>query len=201
LAPLTTQSNERASRAQYALTELFHDITLIWDIRNTEGNNQQYFCLNRPRLLSHWPERNPDIIFPETSINYHEYRKMWWEFAQKEDMIIMVKFGSINSATAGRPPIWIADWWRDFGLNKEAIDPYILGSCISLTAVRDLYLQGPNDGEILRMFILNHFQWGIKSKTILQIINGVPFIVRKNLYKMWDTLHYPERFSSFIEND
>lgn len=157
--------------------------------------------MNRPRLLFHWPERNPDIIFPETSLNYHEYRKLWWEFAQQEDFLILVKFGSVNSATAGRLPIWIADWWRDFGLNKGAIDPHILSSYTSISVVRDLFFQGPNDGEILRHFILNHFQWAIKSRTILQMINGLPFIARKIYTKSWDTLHYLERFSSFIEND
>jgi hypothetical protein len=113
----------------------------------------------------------------------------------------MVKFGCVNSSTAGRPPVWIADWWKDFGLNKEAIDPHILSSFVPLSTVRDLYYQGPNDGEILRMFILNHYQWGIKSKTVLQRINGALFIVRKIYTKSWDTLQYPDRFSSFIEND
>jgi hypothetical protein len=36
-----------------------------------------------------------------------------------EDIIFLVKFGSVNTSTAGRPPIWLADWWKDFGLNKE----------------------------------------------------------------------------------
>jgi hypothetical protein len=200
LTPIVALSNDRAIQAQNTLAEFFHDIIQIWDIRD-DNHHQKYFCLNRPRLLSHWPERNPDIIFPETSINYHGYRKSWWEFVQQEDCIILVKSGSINSSMAGRPPIWISNWWKDFGLNKGAIDPDILSSFTPLSVVQDLFRQGPNDGEILRLFILNHFQWAIRSRIILQMINGSPFIARRIYTKAWDTLHYPERFSSFIEND
>lgn len=157
--------------------------------------------MDRPRQISQWAEGNAYIIFPETSFNYHNYIKLWWQFVQHEDLLALIKFGSINTSTAGRPPTWLADWWKDFGLNKEETDPSIISSFASLHHVRDLNYQGPNDAEILRMFIMNHHQWGIKSRTILQRINGRLNIVRKIYTKSWDTLRYPERFSSFIEND
>jgi hypothetical protein len=113
-------------------------------------------------LVSQWPERNVEIIFPETSFTYHDYRTLWWQFVQNEDIILLVKFGSINTSTTGRPPIWLADWWKDFGINKEEVDPMILYSFTPLHHVRDLNYQGPNDGELLYMFILHHYQWGIK---------------------------------------
>jgi len=199
--PIINQDNRRAIEAQSALTKLFHDINLIWDIRDHEGYHQQYFCLDRPRLISQWLERNAEMIFPETSFNYHDYRNLWWQFAQNEDIISMVKFGSINTSTARISPIWLIDWWKSFGLNKEETDPNILNSFTPLYHVRDLNYQGPNDDEILRIFIMNHHKWGIKSKTILQRINGRLHIVRKIYTKSWDTLQYPERFSSFIENE
>lgn len=39
LASMVTQINERVAQTQHVLTGLFHDITLIWDIRDNEGNN------------------------------------------------------------------------------------------------------------------------------------------------------------------
>lgn len=52
LLPVINHSNRRALQAQHALTELFHDVNLIWDIKDNEGHHQQYFCIDRPRLLS-----------------------------------------------------------------------------------------------------------------------------------------------------
>jgi hypothetical protein len=40
LLPIINQDNRRALEAQNALTELFHDINLIWDIRDNEGHHQ-----------------------------------------------------------------------------------------------------------------------------------------------------------------
>jgi hypothetical protein len=99
-------------------------------------------------------------------------------------MISLVKFGCVNTSTSGRPPIWLTDWWKDFGINKEEADPHILYSFTPLYHVRDLNYQGPNNDEILRMFILNHYQWGIKIKTTLQRINGTLYIVRKTYTKI-----------------
>jgi len=109
LAPIIARATKKAVEAQEALTYTFHDIDLIWDIRDNMGNNQQYFCLNRPRLLYHWPERNPNINFPETDFNYLSYKELWWNFIQQEEFLTLVKFGNVNTATSGRPPLWLAD--------------------------------------------------------------------------------------------
>jgi hypothetical protein len=61
-------------------------------------------------------------------------------------------------------------------LNKGAIDPGILNSFSPLQSVQNLFQNGPNDGELLCSFILNHFQWVVKTKTIIKILNGHPFI-------------------------
>ena len=41
-APIITRASQNAVEAQEALTKNFHDIDLIWDIRDNLGNNQQY---------------------------------------------------------------------------------------------------------------------------------------------------------------
>jgi hypothetical protein len=105
LAPIIVRTTQNAVEAQDALTNNFHDIDLIWDIRGNLGNNQQYFCLNRPRLLYHWPERNPEIYFPNSDYNYSSYKELWWNFIQQEEFLTLTKFGNINTATVGRPPL------------------------------------------------------------------------------------------------
>jgi hypothetical protein len=141
----------------------------------------------------------PILFSQKPAYNYHEYKELWWNFIQQEEFFTLVKFGNVNTATCGRPPLWLADWWKDFGLNKGAIDPRILSSFTPLSSVQDLFRQGPNDGELLRSFIFNHYQWAVKTKTIVQILNGQPFIARKIYTKCWDTLNYPERFSGFLK--
>ena len=42
-----SRTNENAVEAQNALTKLFHDIILVWDIRDNIGHNQQYFCASK----------------------------------------------------------------------------------------------------------------------------------------------------------
>jgi hypothetical protein len=131
------------------LTELFHDIDLIWQIESEE-RHQKYFCLNRPRTLFQWPEQNEETIFPETCYNYHEYTGLWWKFLHQEDTCFLLKFGCVNSSTRGTPPSWLYNWWKDFGINKEEADPNILSLFTPLHYVRDLNFQGPNDQEIFR---------------------------------------------------
>jgi len=126
---------------------------------------------------------------------------MWWDFIQQEDFVTLAKFGNVNTTTFRRPPLWLADWWKDFGLNKGAIDPHILNSISPLQSLQNLFEICPNEGELLCLFILNHFQWAVKVKTIVQIMNNQPFIARKIYTKSWDTLHYPKRFSMHIEDD
>ena len=48
LAHIIARATQNAVEVQDALTNNFHDIDLIWNIRDNLGNNQQYFCLNRP---------------------------------------------------------------------------------------------------------------------------------------------------------
>jgi hypothetical protein len=60
LLPIITKATQKAYEAQDALIHIFHDIDLIWEIHNDRGLHQQYFCPHRPRLLFHWPERNPN---------------------------------------------------------------------------------------------------------------------------------------------
>jgi len=67
--------------------------------------------------------------------------------------------------------------------------------------VRDLNFQGQNDPEILQIYLMNHYQWAVRIKLMLQRTNGVLYIVHKVYTKAWDTLQYPARFSTFIEND
>jgi hypothetical protein len=50
LSPIINQRNRRSIEAQQSLTESFHDIDLLWNIKS-ERLHQQYYCLNRPRLI------------------------------------------------------------------------------------------------------------------------------------------------------
>ena len=90
---------------------------------------------------------------------------------------------------------------EDFGLNKGSIDPRILSSISPLQSIQNLFEYRSNEGEMLCHFILNHFQWVVKVKSIIQIMNGQPFIAGKVYTKMWDTLNYEQRFLTHNEND
>jgi hypothetical protein len=52
-----------------------------------------------------------------------------------------------------------------------------------------------------QLYLQNHFQWAIKVQTMLQRQNGILQYIRKIYTKSWDTLYYPEKFSTHIEND
>jgi hypothetical protein len=101
---------------------------------------------------------------------------LWWDFLQKENDLTMIKFGNINTATSGRPPTWLAEWWEAFGVNKSVVDLKLICSMstLPLHRVQNLYQYGPNDGEILCNFILNHHQWVNKTRTSIQMMNGQP---------------------------
>ena len=79
LIPVISRASQKVVEAQDALSSIFHDIYLIWDIRNNQGFNQQYFCLQRPRLLCHWPERNQALYFPGSDYDYSHYKTLWWD--------------------------------------------------------------------------------------------------------------------------
>lgn len=119
----------------------------------------------------------------------------------QDDVVFICKFGCVNTCTEGQLPPWLSTWWKDFGVNKEEADPTMLSLFTPLQQVRDLYFQGPNDEELLQIYIMNHYQWGIQIKTSLQRMQGHLSFVRKIYTKAWDTLYYPERFNSHIEND
>jgi hypothetical protein len=144
-------------------------------------------------------------LFKSSGIDYDysRYKNLWWDFLQKENDLTLIKFGNVNTATSGRPPTWLAEWWEAFGVNKSAVDPELICSMstLPLHRVQNLYQYGPNDGEILCNFILNHHQWVNKTRTSIQMMNGQPVIVRKLYTKMWDTLRYEEKFHTHIEND
>lgn len=200
LLPVIHQATRQAIEVAQHLTEWFHDIDLIWKIER-EDSKHKYFYLNRPRSIIQWPEQNHEIIFPETCYNYYDYTRLWWKVLYQEDMCFILKFGCVNSATRFAPPSWLYSWWKDFGFNKEEADPNVLSLFCPLNYVRDLNFQGPNDQEIYQLYIMNHFQWVVKIQTMLQRQNGILQYVRKIYTKAWDTLYYPEKFSSHIEND
>lgn len=77
---VTSRASQKAEEAQDALANTFHDIDLIWDIRNNQGFKQKHFCIQRPRLLYHWTERNQALYFPNSDYNYSHYKMLWWEF-------------------------------------------------------------------------------------------------------------------------
>lgn len=105
MIPVISRASQKAEESQDALANTFHDIDLIWDIRNNQGFKQQYFCIQRPRLLYHWTERNQALYFPNNDYDYSHYKMLWWEFLQQEDFFILLKFGNVNTAIGGRPPI------------------------------------------------------------------------------------------------
>jgi hypothetical protein len=97
--------------------------------------------------------------------------------------------------------MWLYNWWKDFGMNKEETDPTILSLLKPLHYVRDLNYQGPNDMELFKLYIMNHFQWGVKLQTLLQRTNGQLYITRKIYTKAWDSSYYHQKFNSHFEND
>jgi hypothetical protein len=160
-----------------------------------------YFALDRPRTLVQWPEQNPNIIFPETFYNYPEYTSLWWKLLYQEKTYYILKFGGIYSCTNFSPPSWLYTWWQDFGINKEEADPSLISQFYSLNMVRDLNFQGPNNMELYQIYLQNHFQWALQVQFLLQRKNGVLQFIRKIYTKPWDTLYYPEKFNTHIEND
>lgn len=200
LSPVIHQANNQALEAGLHLAEWFHDINLIWQ-EEREDKKEYYYSLDRPRTLFQWPEQNPDIIFPETFYDYSAYTQLWWKFLTNEDSFFILKFGCVQSATNFCPPSWLYTWWQHFGVNKEEMDLWIISRFFHLNQVRDLNFQGPNDQEIFQIHIQNHVQWGVRIKTMLQRENGIIKYVRKIYTKAWDTLYYPDKFNTHIEND
>jgi hypothetical protein len=200
LLPIITRATQKAYEAQNALSHVFRDIDLIWEIHNDRGLHQQYFFLHRPRLLLHWPERNPNIYFPDSDYDYSHYKYLWWDLLQKEDVLKLVKFGNVNTATARRPPTCLVEWWEAFGVNKSAINLELISSMstLPLHRIKNMYQYGPKYGEILFNLILNHFQWVNKTKMFIQMINGQLVILCKRYTKMWNTLTYEDKFHTHI---
>jgi hypothetical protein len=200
LSRILQRNSSLAQEASLHLTEWFHDIKPIWQ-RETESHKEKYLALERPRSFMQWPEQNAHIIFPETFYEYPGYSQLWWNLLYEDNVYYILKFGGFMTNTRFSPPSWLYDWWLDFSINKEEADPNILSHFFPLYQVRDINYRGPNDYELYMLYIQNHLQWALQTRTTLLRQNGVLTYNRRIYTKAWDTLLYPEKFSTFIEND
>jgi hypothetical protein len=115
-------------------------------------------------------------------MNYNEYKKAWWNFLRKENRnktyFTLLKFRSVYTSMRGLYHVWLSDWWRDFDINKSAVDPtYLNIECtakdIPLREICDLFESDRiTDDMILSMYATHHLQWLVKTRISAQSFQG-----------------------------
>jgi hypothetical protein len=91
-------------------TEILVNIpdSLNWETYESEW--RPHWELRSTKILSQTTQLAYSNLVPEVRFNYPSYKALWWNFIQQEEFLTLVKFGNVNTATSGRPPLWLADW-------------------------------------------------------------------------------------------
>ena len=94
-----------------------------------------------------WPVAQSDQIFSIATYNYLEDKQLWNEFLCKDNTsgtyTSLVKFGFVRSYLMFDIPNWFFYWWNTFGINRRAVDPYIIeheydAHVVALENIRDM---------------------------------------------------------------
>ena len=103
---------------------------------------------------------------------------MWWDVLCKDNFnmtyISLVQFGSIWTSLQFDIPDWFFNWCKTFGINRNAVDPYIIeneyeGHGIGLNKIQDLQESKVMDEkQVFGCFLSSHHQWLVRMKIIVQ---------------------------------
>jgi len=143
------------------------------------------------------------------------YKKLWWDFLNVDDRVethyIKLKFSAIGTFQRNQQCEWFREWWRDYGVNRTAIDPVYhesycrhcdlcfeqnIGECFHpiYKAVKEMangeWSPFYDENYSLKEYMREHLEWLVLTKVKHQIVLGKPMIVRRIFTKAWDELLY-----------
>ena len=135
---------------------------------------------------------------------------MWWDFLCKDNSdricVSLLKFGSVRTTLQFDIPDWFFNWWKKFGINRSAMDPYIIeseyeGHGVGLNKIRDLQeSEVMDEKQVFGYFLSNHHQLLVRLKIKVQNLQGQPIIIHQIYTKMWDTLYYDNQYGSMYSD-